>query len=335
MIAGLAVAAAVIDAVCGPDASEFEYLVADGDRVQPGPVAAVTAPTRLLLTAERTSLNLLCHMSGVATLTRRWADALNGTNAKVRDTRKTLPGLRALQKYAVRCGGGVNHRMSLSDAALVKDNHVLAAGGVAEAFAAVRALAASIPVEIEVDSLDGLREAIEAGADVIMLDNFKPEQMVEAVALRDRTAPNVVIEASGGLTLDAAACSAAKPAWTTSPSASSPTRSRCSTSVSTCSRLRVSRQKTRDEVEHQDQIGRRWQTELVLPSGPKASREGITTWRRPPTFMPSTPLLEAGERLPLTGYEHQRRARIPRRVELLAIGGAEGHELHCDASDRV
>lgn len=201
VVAGLAVAAAVVDAVCGPDASDFEYLVNDGDRVQPGPVATVTAPTRLLLTAERTSLNLLCHMSGVATLTRRWADALEGTTAEVRDTRKTLPGLRALQKYAVRCGGGVNHRMSLNDAALVKDNHVLAAGGVAEAFAAVRSLSGTIPVEIEVDSIDGLREAIEAGADVIMLDNFAPSEMIEAVAIRNRVAPTVVIEASGGLTL--------------------------------------------------------------------------------------------------------------------------------------
>jgi nicotinate-nucleotide pyrophosphorylase (carboxylating) len=141
-------------------------------------------------------------MSGVATLTRRWADALEGRKAKVRDTRKTLPGLRALQKYAVRCGGGVNHRMSLNDAALVKDNHVLAAGGVAEAFAAVRSLAATIPVEIEVDSLDGLREALDAGADVIMLDNFAPSQMIEAVAIRNSVAPEVVIEASGGLTLE-------------------------------------------------------------------------------------------------------------------------------------
>jgi nicotinate-nucleotide pyrophosphorylase (carboxylating) len=201
VVAGLAVAAAVIEAVCGPHASDFGYLAADGDRVTAGPIATVTAPTRLLLTAERTSLNLLCHMSGVATLTRRWADALDGTGAKVRDTRKTLPGLRALQKYAVRCGGGVNHRMSLSDAALVKDNHVLAAGGVAEAFAAVRSLAASIPVEIEVDSLDGLGEAIAAGADVILLDNFTTEQMAAAVGIRDQLAPRAVLEASGGLTL--------------------------------------------------------------------------------------------------------------------------------------
>lgn len=206
VVAGLALAAAVIDTVCGDESSDVQYRCADGDRVEPGQVvASVEAPTQLLLTAERTALNLLCHVSGVATITRRWADALEGTTARVRDTRKTLPGLRALQKYGVRCGGGVNHRMALSDAALVKDNHVVAAGGVAEAFAKVRGLAATIPVEIEVDSLDGLREAIEAGADVVLLDNFVPEQMVEAVAVRDRLRPGVVLEASGGLTLESAA----------------------------------------------------------------------------------------------------------------------------------
>ena len=147
VVAGLAVVAATIDAVCGDDASEVDHLVSDGDRVAPGDdVARVVAPTRSLLTAERTSLNLLCHLSGVATLTRRWADALEGTGCVVRDTRKTTPGLRALEKYAVRCGGGANHRMGLSDAALVKDNHVLAAGGVAEAFAAVRAFDAIDPL---------------------------------------------------------------------------------------------------------------------------------------------------------------------------------------------
>ncbi len=205
VVAGLALAAAVVDTVCGPASSDFDYLVADGDRVEGGTaVARVEAPTRLLLTAERTALNLVCHVSGVATITRRWADALEGTGAVVRDTRKTLPGLRALQKYGVRCGGGRNHRMALSDAALVKDNHVLAAGGVAEAFAAVRGLAATIPVEIEVDSLDGLREAIEAGADVVLLDNFVPEGMVRAVAIRDELRRGVILEASGGLTLETA-----------------------------------------------------------------------------------------------------------------------------------
>ncbi|MCU1368478.1 MAG: nadC [Ilumatobacteraceae bacterium] len=208
-LAGLAVAAAVIDAVCGPDASDFDYLADDGDDVAAGTdIARVEAPTRLLLTAERSALNLLCHLSGVATLTRRWADALQGTPAKVRDTRKTTPGLRFLEKYAVRCGGGVNHRMALSDAALVKDNHVLAAGGVAAAFAAVRALAATIPVEIEVDSLDGLAEAMDAGADLILLDNFSVAQMragVEVMREFERsTGRRVLLEASGGLSIEVA-----------------------------------------------------------------------------------------------------------------------------------
>jgi nicotinate-nucleotide pyrophosphorylase (carboxylating) len=205
VLAGGAVAAAAIEAVCGDAASEVDYLTADGARVEPGQrVARVTAPTRSLLTAERTALNLLCHLSGVATLTRRWADALAGTGCTVRDTRKTTPGLRALEKYAVRCGGGENHRMGLSDAALVKDNHVLAAGGVAEAFAAVRALQADIPVEIEVDSLDGLRTAIAAGADTVLLDNFDLDDLRAAVKLRDESRRRVLLEASGGLTLEVA-----------------------------------------------------------------------------------------------------------------------------------
>lgn len=205
VVAGLAVAAAAIDAVCGEEASDFEYLVADGDRVEAGTeVARVTAPTRLLLTAERTALNLLCHLSGVATLTRCWADELEGTPATVRDTRKTTPGLRSLEKYAVRCGGGANHRFGLSDMALVKDNHVAAAGGVAAAYARVKALEGSIPVEIEVDSIDGLREAIAAGADEVLLDNFVTAQMREAVEYRDAHAPGVRLEASGGLTLEVA-----------------------------------------------------------------------------------------------------------------------------------
>ena len=205
VVAGLPVVAAVIETVCGAEASELEYLVADASRVAAGvDVAKVTAPTRLLLTAERTALNLLCHLSGIASLTRRWADALDGTSATVRDTRKTMPGLRALQKYAVRCGGGANHRMGLSDMALVKDNHVAAAGGVAEAYARVRELEASIPVEIEVDTLDGLREAISAGADEVLIDNFTPDLMREAVAIRDEMNSSVRLEASGGLTLETA-----------------------------------------------------------------------------------------------------------------------------------
>ncbi len=205
VVAGLPVAAATIDAVCGDAASDFEYLVDDGTRIEMGAdVARVTAPTRLLLTAERTALNLLCRLSGIASLTRRWADELDGTSATVRDTRKTTPGLRALEKYAVRCGGGANHRFGLSDMALVKDNHVAAAGGVAEAYALVRALEASIPVEIEVDTLDGLAEAIDAGADIVLIDNFDLEQMRRAVAYRDQAAPQVRLEASGGLTLEVA-----------------------------------------------------------------------------------------------------------------------------------
>jgi nicotinate-nucleotide pyrophosphorylase (carboxylating) len=185
----------------------FKQLVAEGSRVEPGTrVASVEGPTRGLLTAERTALNLLGHLSGVATATSQWADAIASTNAKVRDTRKTTPGLRALEKYAVRCGGGVNHRMSLSDAALVKDNHIVAAGGVAEAFAAVRAAAPSIVLEIEVDTIDQLRTALAAGADLVLLDNMKPEVLREAVAIAAQhlaaTGRAVVLEASGGLTLE-------------------------------------------------------------------------------------------------------------------------------------
>jgi nicotinate-nucleotide pyrophosphorylase (carboxylating) len=205
IVAGLPVAAAVIETVCGGEASDVELLVADASPVEAETdVARVTAPTRLLLTAERTALNLLCHLSGVATLTRRWADELAGTAATVRDTRKTTPGLRALEKYAVRCGGGANHRMGLSDMALVKDNHVVGAGGVGAACARVRALEATIPVEIEVDSLDALREAIGAGADEVLIDNFTLGQMRDAVRLRNELGSVARLEASGGLTLDTA-----------------------------------------------------------------------------------------------------------------------------------
>jgi nicotinate-nucleotide pyrophosphorylase (carboxylating) len=206
-VAGLDIAAAVIEMVCGATASSFEYMKKDGDRVVPGDVLArVEAPTQLMLTAERTALNLLCHLSGVATATAQWVDAITGTTAIIRDTRKTTPGLRALEKYAVRCGGGQNHRMSLSDAALVKDNHIVAAGGVAEAFEKVRALAATLPIEIEVDTLDQLAVAIHAGADVVLLDNMAPAVMAEAVLIAQRhetaTGHAVLLEASGGLTLN-------------------------------------------------------------------------------------------------------------------------------------
>jgi nicotinate-nucleotide pyrophosphorylase (carboxylating) len=202
VIAGLPIATAVFEVVCGLGAGNFRAHVADGDRVAPGQVlATITAPTRSMLLAERTCLNLLCHLSGVATLTRKWADAIDGTNARVRDTRKTTPGLRTLEKYAVRCGGGVNHRMGLFDMALIKDNHILAAGGVTAAFTRVRDLHLEIPVQIEVDSIAALAEAIQSGADEILIDNFEPDQMRQAVEYRDEHAPAVRLEASGGLTL--------------------------------------------------------------------------------------------------------------------------------------
>ncbi|MEM8619360.1 MAG: carboxylating nicotinate-nucleotide diphosphorylase [Actinomycetota bacterium] len=209
-IAGLPIAAAVIEMVCGARRAEVELVIDDGSAVDAGAeLAWVDASTRGLLTSERTALNLLCHLSGVATLTARWADALAGTRAQVRDTRKTTPGLRALEKYAVRCGGGVNHRMGLSDAALVKDNHIVAAGSVGNAFRRVRELAGTVSVEIEVDDLDGLVEAIEAGADEVLIDNFTVAEMCAAVALRDDMRGNVALEASGGLTLETASAVAA------------------------------------------------------------------------------------------------------------------------------
>ncbi|MFJ6617115.1 carboxylating nicotinate-nucleotide diphosphorylase [Kitasatospora sp. NPDC091335] len=198
VVAGLRVAEAVVSLVCEEE-FEVERHVEDGDRVAAGQVLlSVRSRTRDLLTAERSALNLLCHLSGIATATRAWADALEGTGAVVRDTRKTTPGLRALEKFAVRCGGGANHRMALSDAALVKDNHVVAAGGVAEAFRAVRAAYPELPVEVEVDALEQIPPVLEAGADLILLDNFTVGQLKEAVTL---VAGRAKLEASGGLTL--------------------------------------------------------------------------------------------------------------------------------------
>ncbi|MFJ4829202.1 carboxylating nicotinate-nucleotide diphosphorylase [Streptomyces sp. NPDC088747] len=198
VVAGLRVAEAVISVVC-TDEFEVERHVEDGDRVEAGQkLLTVTTLTRDLLTAERSALNLLCRLSGIATATRAWADALEGTGTRVRDTRKTTPGLRSLEKFAVRCGGGVNHRMSLSDAALVKDNHVVAAGGVSQAFKAVREAFPDVPIEVEVDTLDQLGEVLDAGADLILLDNFTPAECEEAVALVEGRA---LLEASGRLTL--------------------------------------------------------------------------------------------------------------------------------------
>jgi len=198
VVAGLAVAEVVFRHVVGP-AVEVNRQAADGDRVSRGDVLlSVHGPVPALLTAERTALNFLCHLSGVATATARWVDALAGTDARVRDTRKTTPGLRALEKYAVRCGGGVNHRATLSDMALVKDNHVLAAGGVVPAYDAVRARYPGLPVQVEVTTLDQLRELLDAGAPEILLDNMTTAQMAEAVRV---TAGRARLEASGGLTL--------------------------------------------------------------------------------------------------------------------------------------
>jgi len=204
--AGIYVAAAVIDLVSDGDV-EFEFPIEDGERVEPGTVLFTAhGRTRNLLTAERSALNLLCHMSGIASITRQWVDAVEGTGVKIRDTRKTTPGLRLIEKYAVRCGGGANHRMYLSDAALVKDNHVVAAGGVVEAFTAVRTKFPALPVEVEVDTLEQLLPVVEAGAELILLDNFTPERMRAAVMLVGRNEPygRTRLEASGGLTLDQA-----------------------------------------------------------------------------------------------------------------------------------
>lgn len=199
VVAGLPVAETVFWLASREEVVECTPRASDGDRVAAGQsVLSATGPVSALLTAERTALNLLCHLSGVATLTRQWADAVAGTRARIRDTRKTTPGLRALEKYAVRCGGGVNHRMSLSDAALIKDNHVAAAGSVSAAFAAVRARAPGLPVEVECDTLDQVAEALAAGADLILLDNFATADMAAAVTL---VAGRALLEASGGLTL--------------------------------------------------------------------------------------------------------------------------------------
>ncbi|TDB70976.1 carboxylating nicotinate-nucleotide diphosphorylase [Micromonospora sp. KC721] len=207
VVAGLAVAAAVFELVgevTGADRTVLVSLVADdGQRVARGDVlATVTGPTRLLLTAERTALNLLCRMSGVATHTRAWADALAGTKATVLDTRKTTPGLRALEKYAVRAGGGTNKRMGLHDVAMVKDNHKLAAGGVAAAYRRVRDAFPDVPVQVEVDTVAEAVEAVEAGAEFLLLDNMTPETLREVVA---RVGDRAELEATGGLTLEMAA----------------------------------------------------------------------------------------------------------------------------------
>jgi nicotinate-nucleotide pyrophosphorylase (carboxylating) len=199
VISGLACARLAL-AELDPQA-RFEPLVADGAQVEPGAhLAHVEANARALLSAERTGLNLLGRLSGVATLTNAYVQAVAGTRAKIVDTRKTTPGLRALEKYAVRCGGGVNHRFGLDDAILIKDNHIAACGSVGEAVRRAKAFAPHLMcVEVEVDGLDQLDAALEHGPDVVLLDNFSLADLREAVR---RAAGRAVLEASGGVNLE-------------------------------------------------------------------------------------------------------------------------------------
>ncbi len=205
-VAGLVAAQLVFDEVdmrLGTGPAKVLPACADGDRVEPGQALAhLSGPARTLLAAERTVLNLLTHLSGIATATAAVVAELEGTGTVVRDTRKTVPGLRQLQKYAVRCGGGQNHRMNLSDALLVKDNHVAALGGVAAAVMAAREVAASwpggpLPVEVEVDDLEELDEALAAGASLVLVDNMALEATAEAVRRAHRA--GALVEASGGI----------------------------------------------------------------------------------------------------------------------------------------
>ena len=202
VVAGLPVAAMVFD-VTSEASAIFAAVVEDGARVARGDVlATVTGPTRALLAAERTALNLLCRMSGVATHTRAWADRLAGTKATVLDTRKTTPGLRVLEKYAVRAGGGTNKRMGLYDVAMVKDNHAVAAGGVVEAYRRVRSTFPDVPVQVEVTTVDEAIAVVGAGATFLLCDNMSPDLLRDVVAAVQGRAE---LEATGGLTLDVAA----------------------------------------------------------------------------------------------------------------------------------
>jgi nicotinate-nucleotide pyrophosphorylase (carboxylating) len=201
VVAGLPVAAAAFELAADDDV-DVTLRRHEGDAVDRGDVVLTAIGlTRTLLTAERTALNVACHLSGIATQTRRWVDAVAGTKTRILDTRKTTPGLRVLEKYAVRCGGGGGYRMGLSDAAMVKDNHVVAAGGVVEAYRAVRETFPDVPVEVECDSVEQVRLAVEAGADLLLLDNMTTAQLRECVRVADGRAR---LEASGGMTLDRA-----------------------------------------------------------------------------------------------------------------------------------
>ena len=198
VVAGLHVVEAVFRAV-DPDV-QVALLVEDGTRIDQPPLAlaAIDGPARAVLAGERTALNLLGHLSGVATATWTYVDAIAGTGARILDTRKTMPGMRKLEKYAVACGGGVNHRMGLYDAILIKDNHLRIAGGVRPAIALAREAQPGVQITVEVEDFDQLRDAIDGGAERIMLDNMAPDRMREAVALVDGRAE---VEASGGITL--------------------------------------------------------------------------------------------------------------------------------------
>ena len=205
VVAGSVVAAAVLEH-CG--ITDYEILVADGSQVAAGQsIIKVSGNTRAILLAERTALNFLSHLSGIATLTAQWVEQVKGTNAKVRDTRKTTPGLRELEKYAVRMGGGTNHRMTLSDGALIKDNHIYAAGSVTAAINSVRQEFPGVEIEVEVDNLEQLKEALQTGVEMVLLDNMSIEQTKAAVEIAANT--KTKLESSGGLKLENAAAYAA------------------------------------------------------------------------------------------------------------------------------
>ncbi|MEQ9691011.1 MAG: carboxylating nicotinate-nucleotide diphosphorylase [Bauldia litoralis] len=197
VLAGLALAEAAFREI--DPSVRFAASRRDGDRLERGDVVAeIEGPARAILAGERVALNFLCHLSGVATATREMVDKVAHTSARICDTRKTLPGLRAFEKYAVRCGGGANHRFGLDDAILIKDNHIAVAGGVAPAIEAARSYAGHlVKIEIEVDTLDQLREAMDARPDAVLLDNMTPDQIREAVGI---IAGRAVAEASGNVT---------------------------------------------------------------------------------------------------------------------------------------
>ncbi|MEC0126462.1 carboxylating nicotinate-nucleotide diphosphorylase [Paenibacillus pabuli] len=202
IIAGITVAELVFQVV--DPGLVFTPMVKDGDAVKSGTILAeVEGSTHSLLTGERLALNLLQRMSGIATRTRTYVDALNGLSTRLVDTRKTTPGHRLLEKYAVRVGGGSNHRFGLYDAVMIKDNHIKGAGGITEAVQRARAIIPhTMTIEVETENLEQVKEALQSGADIIMLDNMHPDQMREAVSLIHEQAPHVKVEASGNVSLD-------------------------------------------------------------------------------------------------------------------------------------